>query len=62
MFKCENCGKSSKLNEKKTMRVVKTREVAHPVRYNKNAIMIDPGGRGTQIVKEIAVASCCRKE
>ena len=56
-FKCENCNKTSKPGEKATRIVVTTREVIHPARPDAE----DPGGKGTQIVKEKMICIRCKE-
>lgn len=53
MFKCEACGKNSRLGEKRNLRVVETRKVD----YEDNAGRVI--GHGHEIVKEIAVCGRC---
>ncbi len=64
MFKCDFCGKSSKLGEKRNLVVLETREKFYDYRYGvipirierKTEFIDDRGGNGRETVKE---ADCC---
>lgn len=64
-FRCDYCNKVTKLHEKQTRVVIQTREHVHPYRKNANphARFIegkdDPGGKGSQIVKEVVICEAC---
>lgn len=66
MFKCQICNKSSRRYERPVMFVVETRDKEYPERpgiYNADdgeyARRDDPGGWGTEIVKEIKIHVEC---
>ncbi len=64
MFKCENCGQSTNPRIKQISEIVETRLASHPPRdrihnHGEEGYVDDPGGVGTQIVKEIKIGPCC---
>ncbi len=60
MFRCQKCGKQSLSKEKQTKIVLQTRMVKHPFREKGQPDgSNDPGGFGSQIVKEQILGSCC---
>lgn len=64
MFICDKCHKSSKSGESLTRQVVETRDVTYPYRTYQAGKdkKTDPGGEGTEIVREIQVCSTCTGE
>ena len=66
MFICEACGGQAAPGAKQFHRVVETREVNHPYRtrahrWNGFEYPDDPGGKGTQIVRQIAICEGCNE-
>ena len=63
MYRCQNCGQVQPPREKENKIVVKQRMVNHPERKKQIAegkyIVLDKGGRGSQIMKEITVCDKC---
>lgn len=59
MFKCGVCKKSSERGEKAVAVVLERREVEHPSVYHRRREKTMPGGRGTQIVRQILAHGVC---
>lgn len=64
MFNCERCGKTSQPGQPSYRKVVETREKTYPYRSHANRggpfdIRDDPGGTGTEIVREITICEEC---
>jgi len=61
MYRCEMCGQSSEPGAPIIRRVVATRERDYPQREQKTrkGTIRDPGGYGTETVKEAALCSEC---
>ncbi len=60
MYRCQICGANSSGEMRRN--TTQTRPVEHPQRDYKDRRgkkIYDPGGKGTQIVKELAVCSLC---
>ena len=57
-FVCQSCNRSQENGVKPIKVVIQTREKIYPVRYV-GKIVIDNGGRGTEIVKEINMCELC---
>jgi hypothetical protein len=58
MFRCDECKEISKPSEKPVRVVVETRNKIYPMRPQ----AYDPGGTGTEIVREILVHSTCKDQ
>ncbi len=56
---CQKCNKPQPHNTPISRRVVETREIVYPPRYNSRKECIDKGGKGTAIVREIIVCPGC---
>ena len=66
MFKCNNCGKSSKPGERPIKRTVESREVVYNNRVKKvdddDAVTIrEFDTNGHEIVKEVSICAKCAK-
>lgn len=69
MFKCENCGRTSEVGEKQTVKVLKTRpkEYRHkvlnvkgkPIKNKKTGQFLEKVSNGEEIVKEIIICGRC---
>lgn len=69
MFRCEGgCGRVPQPGEKPVRVVVETRAKEYPARYgeprgyNREVPVLDPGGVGWEIAKEINLCPRCAKE
>lgn len=63
-FICGHCGQPTLPGIKPVRRVIATRPATYPMRpaahrINRHTRRDDPGGRGTEIAKEILVGPCC---
>lgn len=58
MFNCQRCGQTSAPGEPEQRVVAQTRAVDYPPRYDGNKL-IDKGGRGLQIVREMSLCRRC---
>jgi hypothetical protein len=66
-FKCEKCSKVAPKGVSPVMEVVETRSATYPVRYKdpehpRQSEVIDKGGKGAEIAKEIKVCPECAKK
>lgn len=68
-FRCAMCKEAQPVNSSPHKIVVETRAVTYPERTKKRVtqfreenIVIDAGGQGTEIVKEIDVCPTCAKK
>jgi hypothetical protein len=60
MIKCGVCGEFTEKGEPTGRKVLKRRNVRHPYRSNAHGNGFDdPGGLGTQIVKEVPACEKC---
>ena len=61
-FKCDGCQKTQANRDKPIRVVAETREKIYPIRYAKDGkTVIDNGGRGTEIAREINLCAPCNK-
>lgn len=58
-FRCNKCRRQTQPGEKAAIVPVQTRACQHPERRDENDVVIDRGGCGTQIVREIQVCAGC---
>lgn len=65
MYNCHRCGETSKPGEPAIRKVVETRAVEYKERPKAHRVRDrdkkDPGGEGTEIVKEMLVCEPCKK-
>ena len=59
MFKCGVCGKTSEKGEPRRLKVIEQRRKTYPARRDKSGTVIDSGGQGWEIAKEITVCPRC---
>ena len=66
MYRCQQCGRKSDPHEPAFHKVLETRTKTYPYRSNCNkgkpevlSSYDDPGGQGTEIVREILVCGSC---
>ena len=70
MFTCQECGVTVPAGTRAQRFVVETRVVHHPARVKANTVKVqgkdkhrdDPGGTGTQIVREVLLCPACATE
>lgn len=59
MWKCQKCGEQQKQGVQPVRAVVETREATYPYRAEANRGVDDPGGKGTEIVREENRCEAC---
>jgi len=62
MFKCESCNKQVAEKTPQHSITIKTRKKHYPKRYANNGPIIDNGGDGFEIVRELKVCQTCHDE
>jgi hypothetical protein len=58
-FTCQHCGEAQKDGTTPTLVVVEQRRKQYPVQYNEEGSVIDKGGTGLEIAKEIQACEDC---
>ena len=59
MYRCDKCGKSTEANQSMIREVAETRYKEYPERRDTKGNMIDAGGDGREIVRELKLCPRC---
>ena len=59
MYKCDKCGKSTEAGSSMIRKTIETRYKEYPERKDKRGNVIDVGGDGREIAKELKLCPSC---
>lgn len=59
MYRCDKCGQSTEAHQELIRKVAVTRYKEYPERKDKRGNIIDEGGDGREIVKELKLCPRC---